>query len=281
MAVLPISSGEVRGMDDRPLWARRIRREREIRGWSQADAVAALRAHSDRELVRSEHLLRRWKSWEAGEHLPDAFYQRLIAKTFGTVRGALFPIESRRRSHDLVAATGMNTVDLLSRLRSSDVDNATLDAALRIVTERLCSDYVHLPADQLVTESRSWLGRIVDLLDHRLTLVPHREVLTLAGWLALLTGCVEYDMGLRRHAEATRAAVLSLAKEADNREVAGWAYEMSAWFALTKPPRSDHRGTSRASSGRPAQRRGPARRARGESVDPAWGAMSITPTLEE
>lgn len=45
--------------------------------------------------------------------------------------------------------------------------------------------------------------------------------MTLAGWLALLTGCVEYDMGLRRHAEATRAAALSLAKEADNSEVAG------------------------------------------------------------
>lgn len=59
----------------------------------------------------------------------------------------------------------MDTVDLLSRLRSSDVDNATLDA-LRIMTDRLCSDYVDLPADQLVAESRHWLGRIVDLLDH-------------------------------------------------------------------------------------------------------------------
>ena len=36
--------------EELPVWARRIRRERESRGWSQTDAVRALRAHSTTEL---------------------------------------------------------------------------------------------------------------------------------------------------------------------------------------------------------------------------------------
>jgi hypothetical protein len=70
-------------------------------------------------------------------------------------------------------------------------------------------------------------------------LFRHREVLALSGWLALLIGCVEYDTGARHAAESTRQAALSLATEADHAEVAGWAHEMRAWFALTT---GDYRG---------------------------------------
>src|SRR3954471_9963023 len=60
--------------DDRPAWARRIRRERTARGWSQAAAIRALRAHTDAELVEDSSLLRNWKRWEAGGW-PDDFYR--------------------------------------------------------------------------------------------------------------------------------------------------------------------------------------------------------------
>ena len=32
--------------EDRPAWARRMYNERQARGWSQADAIRAMRAHS-------------------------------------------------------------------------------------------------------------------------------------------------------------------------------------------------------------------------------------------
>jgi hypothetical protein len=32
--------------DDRPAWARRMLNERQARGWSQADAIKAMRAHA-------------------------------------------------------------------------------------------------------------------------------------------------------------------------------------------------------------------------------------------
>jgi hypothetical protein len=220
-------------IDDRPAWARRIRAERDARGWSQRDAVRILQAHAGKPLPDEDNLIRRWKSWEAGEHEPSDFYKPLIACAFGTVTHAFFPQPGTRDGNaELLAVSGMDTLDIITRLRQSDVNGATLDA-LQITVDRLCSEYPHLPAGQLAAEGKQWLGRLADLQSHRLTLAQHREVLRLAGWLALLVGCVEYDMGQRAAAEATRRAALDLGTEADNAEVRGWAHEMNAWFALT------------------------------------------------
>jgi hypothetical protein len=66
-----------------------------------------------------------------------------------------------------------------------------------------------------------------------MTLKQHREILVLAGWVALLVGCVEYDTGQRQAAETTRQAALSLGVEADHGEIIAWAHEMRAWINLT------------------------------------------------
>ncbi|MFW6721003.1 XRE family transcriptional regulator [Streptomyces sp. MAR4 CNY-716] len=224
--------------DDRPTWARRIAAERAARDWSQRKAVRALRAHAPSELPAEDSMIRQWKRWESGQ-MPNEFYQPIIAATFGTVTHAIFPAPSRRDGEsEILAATGMETLEIVSRLGKSDVDNATLDA-LRITADRLSSEYPYMPSEQLLIEGRQWLRRVVELHKKSLTLAQHREVLALSGWLALLVGCVEYDTGNRHAAEATRGAALSLANEADNAEVAGWAHEMRAWFALTT---GDYRG---------------------------------------
>lgn len=230
--------------DSRPAWARRIVAEREARNWSQSEAVAVLRAHAPKPLPEGASMVRQWKRWESGEVMPSEFYQPIIAATFGTVTHALFPVASRRDGNaEIATVSGMETLDIISRLQASDVDGATLDA-LRITTDRLCSEYPYLPSAQLAMEGRQWLKRVAGLQSQRLTLAQHREVLTLSGWLALLIGCVEYDMGDRSAAESTRRAALSLAQEADNSEIAGWAHEMRAWFALTT---GDYRGILAAS----------------------------------
>ncbi|MDK1473276.1 XRE family transcriptional regulator [Streptomyces sp. 549] len=224
--------------DDRPTWARRLVAERQARDWSQLDAVRALRAHAPTELPGEESLVRQWKRWEAGS-TPGDFYRPIIAATFGTVTNALFPAPGRRDGNaEIVAASGMETLEIVSRLKRSDVDAATLDA-LRITADRLASEYPFMPSEQLLVEGRQWLRRVVDLHSKSLTLAQHREVLALSGWLALLVGCVEYDMGNRHGAESTRQAALSLANETDHGEIAGWAHEMRAWFALTT---GDYRG---------------------------------------
>jgi hypothetical protein len=229
--------------DDRPGWARRMYNERQARGWSQADVVRAMRAHYTSEhhakdLPGDASLLRQYKRWEAGEVEPDhgraePFYKPLIAATFGTVTHAMFPVAPRRDADsDVLAVTGMDTLELVSRLQRSDLDQATLDG-LRIMADRLCSEYPHMPADQLLIEGRSWLSRVVSFQGQRLTLNQHREILTLAGWIALLIACVEYDSGDRQSAETTRQAALSLGEEADHPEIKAWAHEIRAWIALT------------------------------------------------
>jgi len=225
--------------DDRPIWARRMVEERAARDWSQLDAVRAMMVRLPAVQVVNEHdLLRQWKRWEAGEAQPTK-YRSVIAQTFGTTTGAFFPERSRRDGRaEVLQVSGMDTVDIIARLRASDVDVATLDA-LRITADRLCCEYAYMPADQLLVEGKAWLARVVGLQHQRVSLAQHRELIALAGKLSLLVGCVEYDVGRPRDAEATRQAALMLGQEAGELGVQGWAHEMRSWFALT---RGDYRG---------------------------------------
>jgi tetratricopeptide (TPR) repeat protein len=243
-------------MDDRPSWARRITTEREARGWNKPRFIEALRLHAPSELPGKDSMLRRVHAWESGSSCPDEFYKPIIAKTFGTVTAAIWPVAANRDANaELIAGTGMDTLEILTRLRGSSVDAATLEG-LRLTVDRLCSEYAYLPAEQLMTEGRSWLRRITRMLDRQLTIRQHTELLSMAGWLAALVGCVEYDSVNRAGAEATRQAAWSLGEESGGNELMAWAQEMRAWFALT---RGDYRGVlAAAETGHAVAPSGPA-----------------------
>jgi hypothetical protein len=217
----------------RPAWADRMRAEREARHWSQATAVRALRAHAKGNLPSEATLIRNWRRWEAGTTRPDDFYAPLIAATFGTVTDAFFPRNRPDRDYELVAATGMDTFEIVSRLRASDISATTVDA-LRLTVDRLCSEYPYLPPAELQAETRAWLNRTTNLLEGKVNLSQHREIFVFAGWLALLLGCVEYDLGHRNPAEVARQAALSLGQEAGHSDIIGWSAKMTAWFAVTE-----------------------------------------------
>lgn len=122
--------------------------------------------------------------------------------------------------------------EVLAKVQASDVSPATVEATHAAVYE-MCCTYGWQDARQLRSEGLRWLREVERLLRRPVGLRAHQELLTVAGWLALLIGCVEYDLGLRPAAEATRVAALQLADEGGNNEIAAWAWEMSAWFALT------------------------------------------------
>lgn len=136
------------------------------------------------------------------------------------------------RDDILIASTGMDTLELLRRVRASAIDTSTIDA-LNITVEQLCCDYSHRDASELIQAGKEWLGKMTELLDRRLTLGQHRDVLSNAGMLALLVGCLEYDLGDSRSAEATRRMAMELGKESGDIGIVGWAHEMLAWFNLT------------------------------------------------
>lgn len=223
--------------EGKPSWAQRLASERRARNWTQRQAIDALRLASDAVLPDDHSLLRMWKGWEAGSHRPSPEYQRSIASALGTVSAAIFGPEPSELPPTpntiLVPGNGLATMELVQRIRRTDIDGTALDT-LRIIVERLCSEYSYMPSDDLRREGRGWLARLTQLLDSHMTLAQHREVLVLAGWLTLLVGCVEYDMRNFRGAEATRQAAMSLGEEAGHNGIMAWSQEMTCWFSLTQ-----------------------------------------------
>lgn len=111
------------------------------------------------------------------------------------------------------------TAELLERVRASDVSPATVEA-LHATAFELCCVYGRQDASQLRCEALGWLREVERLLRRPVGLHEHQELLSVAGWLALLAGCVEYDLDMRTDAEATRRAALQLAEEGGNGEIA-------------------------------------------------------------
>jgi hypothetical protein len=108
--------------------------------------------------------------------------------------------------------TGMDALEIISRLRVSDVSPAVLEG-MPVAIEQLNNDYSHVEPAVLVEEGQRWLNRPIALHNGRLSLEQHREVLSPAGEVARLVGCVEYDMGRKAAAEATRRADRSRARQ--------------------------------------------------------------------
>jgi transcriptional regulator with XRE-family HTH domain len=164
-----------------PVWARRIRSLREARGWSQAEATRQMRKHSEKTLPDEDNLLRRWKAWELGETKPGGHYVPLIAATLGTVTASLFPpTNGTEAGMELLSAIGMDTLEIVSRLQASSINDATLQG-LRITVDKLCSEYAYSPPKDLLTEGRQWLRRIVEMQEQRLSFRQRRDTLELAG----------------------------------------------------------------------------------------------------
>jgi transcriptional regulator with XRE-family HTH domain len=123
--------------------------------------------------------------------------------------------------------------DLMRKIHRTDVGRDTIDQ-LTVITEQLCCEYVSRPPEELREDAHHQLEYVQRLLEGSTRLGEHRELLVIAGWLALLIGCVNYDLGLARHAETARTAALQLGREAGHAEIIAWSFEMSAWFALTQ-----------------------------------------------
>ncbi len=125
------------------------------------------------------------------------------------------------------------TADLVERVQKSETSSATLERIGSTVFE-LCCQYPYRDAAELRREAQEWLRQISGLLRRPVGLRQHSELSVSAGWLALLIGCLEYDLGLRLGAETTRIAARRLGDEAGHNEIVVWSHEMSAWFALTQ-----------------------------------------------
>lgn len=124
-------------------------------------------------------------------------------------------------------------VEAMRRLCRSDLGGSTLEL-VQATTEELCCEYPYRDPAALRAESAEWLGYVGTALDGRVSLAEHRELLVTAGWLSLLIGCLEYDMGMRRQAESSRLTAAQLGVECGHADLIAWGHEMTAWFALSE-----------------------------------------------
>jgi transcriptional regulator with XRE-family HTH domain len=168
---------------------------------------------------------------ENGKRRPPEDLARLCDQALGA-RGDLMAT-ARLDTAAARDATPWQSAELLRRVQHSDAAAATLEA-LGATVQELCCQYPYRDAADLRSEAQGWLKQVAQLLHKPVGLRQHADLLTAAGWLALLIGCLEYDLGMRAAAESTRVAARHLGIEAGHTEIIGWTHEMAAWFALTQ-----------------------------------------------
>jgi tetratricopeptide (TPR) repeat protein len=223
------------------------REEQGRAGWTRAEMADALNrteAAVNEGLTCDEERVRRW---ERGEVLwPHPPYRKALQELTGRSAEQLgFLPPGKQRERRLITAKALprdalraeaelfDTMELARMADVSDIGPGTVEAVQEAV-ELLCRAYANTSALTLRDRTKQRLKYVLNLLGGRLTLSQHREILVQAGWLAALLGCLHYDLGEREHAEAARIGALQMGKQAEHGELMGWAYEMSAWFALAE-----------------------------------------------
>ncbi|WP_133061592.1 hypothetical protein [Streptosporangium minutum] len=220
------------------------RNEHQLTRADMADRINATPAGIAERLNCDEERIRRW---EAGEvSWPHTSYRLALTQLTGLQPEALGFRQNRRGQSRLIEATVMppvdalraeadlyGTMELAQQLQASDVGNGTLEALSEAV-DLLCRAYPVVSAATLRDRTQKRLAQVNGLLGGRITLAQHRELLAITGWLTALLGCVHYDLGEREEAETARRAAYEMGRQVGHGELMGWAYEMSAWFALVE-----------------------------------------------
>jgi tetratricopeptide (TPR) repeat protein len=231
-------------------WALRVRREKmprerdqiaDLLGYS-ADVVKHIENGTYRAKV--DHFIAEWAKafglddelralWERVHQAQQQHDHEQPAQSRPSTQQA--PIKGQVIAPGPLAAEAelFDTMELVHLAGASDISPGTIEI-LEEAVDLLCRAYPSTPAAVLRDRAKQRLAYVLRLFNGRLTLRQHRELLVHAGWLAALLGCVHYDLGEREQAEAARQCAYQFAKEAGHGELMGWAYEMTAWFALVE-----------------------------------------------
>ena len=210
-----------------------------------ADRINASQAGRAERLACDEERIRRWESGEV--RWPSPPYRRALKELTELEPAQLGfvprdqPATERAASISRIGAAEafrseaelFDTMDLDRMVTISDLGQGTIDT-LQEAAELLCRAYPSASAPELRVRTKQRLSYITRLMSGRCTLDQHRELLVTAGWLALLLGCLHYDLGEREQAEAARQAAYHAGLQAGHGEIVAWSYELAAWFALTE-----------------------------------------------
>jgi hypothetical protein len=122
-------------------------------------------------------------------------------------------------------------LELARQAEASDLGGGTLEMIDKSV-DRLCRQYPTVAPSVLIPRVQRRLGYVAKLLDGKVTLTQHRQLLVAGGWLTTLLACLQFDFGDREGAEASQAAAYTFARQGEHQELLAWTYELLAWWAL-------------------------------------------------
>jgi len=132
-------------MRDVPLWAARLRAERQTRLWSLKDMAARLREVADERtrarLPAGDSLRRMIRSWEAGEHRPSEIYIGLYARAFGVDPGTLAGDSRPLIPTAAPAASVAPDPDLYERISKAVEERGRVDAVTVEWLERCLAEH--------------------------------------------------------------------------------------------------------------------------------------------
>ncbi len=193
---------------------------------------------TERELTQRELAERAGVSVDLVSKLEQRVKQTPSLQSLGKIAAALGVEVAALLSHpdaDLTPAEDteqpVDAVDVARLVERSDIGPGTLDTVETIV-DRLCRDYSREPAAVLLPKVNDRLSRVVGLLGGHCRLDEHRQLLVAAGWLEALRATLQFDVRDRLAAEASRTVAFGLGVQAEHPEIAAWAVELAAWWAL-------------------------------------------------
>jgi hypothetical protein len=138
-------------------------------------------------LPERDSLIRMIRDWETGKHQPKDPCRLLYCRVFGTTEAELFSEEPESTTPGSPHfAEEIEALELARRVAASDVGTETLDR-LELAVDDLAMAYQGTPPAELLKRVRRHLSYVSHLLDANKMLIEHRRLLTVGGWLSLLT----------------------------------------------------------------------------------------------
>ncbi len=205
--------------------AEREREQRETRGGcqhttSEAHPLLASVGHGSGAIV---------VCWRNGEvHAMPTRREFLELLGVGTAAGAIAPA---LRTFGQEHPGALEALEASRRAGMTSLSSGVVEQ-LTLTTDDFSHRFFNTAPGQLTPQvfaARLYVGA---LLDGKLTLGQHRELVILAGWLAALLACLVSDLGDRQAAAAWSLDALERGKEAESAELTAWAYEIRALLAF-------------------------------------------------
>lgn len=198
---------------------------------------------------------------EKGRKPPNAAVARNLDKALGA--GGRLTATLRQPADDDTEAE-LEALELGRRITASDVGGDTLER-LELAADTMAMAYATTPPEELLPRVRRHLDYVGTLIDARKTLVQHRRLLVVGGWLSLLRATLHIDLQQAVAADAYLQTAAELAEQTGQQEVAAWCLETKAWAVLTA---GDFRGARELSQ-------------HAQSIAPSGGSAIVQATAQE